>query len=186
MPEFEEKSSFAIADETSIEAPSGAGDGCMSVVGGVTMSNEERSRCALKRGRMPASAAQKKANQKVVHIDEVCQDAIGTRKDKPSVVRKSTTIVEKNMNSGKKSCSETACQCNKHAEKSAKHENGHGQKCAPCKCEGGMFRKFVKKFLCFFGLCKDVKREQQQPRACRHRSRTQRRSGTRDGNRQVN
>jgi hypothetical protein len=193
MPEFEEKSSLsAIADETSVEAPDGVEDECESVAGDAAVSNEERSRYALKRGRMPASAAQKKVNQKIVRIDEVCQDAIGTRKGRPSVVQKSTTVVEKsttavaekNTNGGRRSCEEAACQCGKRVEKSAKHEDT--QECVTHKCACGPVCKFIKKFLRFFGLCKGSKCERQQPRAYHHRSRPQRKSGARDGNRQAN
>ncbi|MDR2436292.1 MAG: hypothetical protein LBD33_03230 [Puniceicoccales bacterium] len=191
MPEFKEKKELSTGvDEVSAETPpivkecEGAAE--------ATMSDEERSRCALKRGRMPVSAVQKKTNQKTVCIDDVCKDAIGSRKNEQSVVQKSTTVVEENMNNNKKSDGEAACCRDKRAEKSPKREDKRPQKCLPCECPGGALRRFVKKFLCFFGLCKSPKCEQQElkplpPRPYRHRSRNQRKSsGARDGNRQVN
>jgi hypothetical protein len=189
MPEFKEKKELSTGvGEASAETPPNAKE-CEGVAE-APVSDEERSRCALKRGRMPVSAVQKKVNQKTVCIGDVCKDAIGSRKNEQSVVQKSTIVVEKNMNNNKKDGDGAACCCDKRSEKSLKCEDKRPQKCLPCKCPGGVLRKFVKKFLCFFGLCKSPKCEQREskpPRPYRHRSRNQRKSnGVRDSNRQVN
>ncbi|MDR2720994.1 MAG: hypothetical protein LBB15_01755 [Puniceicoccales bacterium] len=188
MPEFEEKKELS-ADVDKVSAGSSSDIGECDGVKKIAMSDEERSRCALKRGRMPISAAQKKANQKVVCIDDVCKDAIGSRKNEQSVVQKSTIVVEKNMNDSKKNGEGAVCCCSKRAEKPLKHENKRSQKYSPCECSGGLIHRFTKKILRFFGLCKSIKCEERESpsRPYRHRSRNQRKSsGVRDGNHQIN
>jgi hypothetical protein len=107
MPEFKEESDLSVIDgEAPFEArldiakeesESVAAENAANRV----LSDEERVRCALKRGRLPASAVQK-ANLKSVCVGDVCKDAIGTRKNWQTTVQKLTAVVEKNTNSSKK------------------------------------------------------------------------------------
>ncbi|MDR1255486.1 MAG: hypothetical protein LBJ94_00970 [Puniceicoccales bacterium] len=193
MPEFEEENdATVVADEVFVEAQTDTGEDerdSLSDGGMVSanMSEEERSRCALKRGRMPATVVQKKANKQSVSIDDVRNDAIGTRKD----VQKSTTIVEKNMNSNNKSDgSGGACSCKKRGERSAgtkgaKDKYPPKQEPCECECKCGIVCKFFKKLLGIFGLGKKCEKCEPKPSQYRRRAHSQRKSSPRSNSRQV-
>lgn len=192
MPEFEEESNLSVvAGGVSVEIKSDAaarvhGDESTDTVEGVTASEEERARYALKRGRMPISVMQKKTSQKSVSVDDVCKDAIGTRKNEPAAVHKSTTIVEKDMNNNKREKeNRDHCSCRKHGEKSLIVKEKGSQKEDSCKCKDGVLCKLVKKILHFFGLRKKCEQCEQRPRQYRRRSYNQRKSNGRNGHRQV-
>jgi hypothetical protein len=101
MPEFKEESGLSAVDgEAPFEADSNIGEEESESIAAENaanpvLSDEERTRCALKRDRLPASAVQKKANSKSVCVDDVCKDAIGVRKNGQTPLQKSTAAVEK-------------------------------------------------------------------------------------------
>jgi hypothetical protein len=192
MPEFEEESNLSVvAGGVSVEIKSDTaarahGDESTDTVENVTTSEEERARCALKRGRMPASVVQKKTSQKSVSVDDVCKDAIGTRKNEPAAVHKSTTIVEKDMNNNKREKgNRDSCSCRKHGERSITMKEKGSQKQDLCKCKDGALRKLIKKILHFFGLHKKCEQCEQKPRQYRRRSYNQRKSNGRSSHRQI-
>jgi hypothetical protein len=192
MPEFEEESNLSVvAGGVSVEIKSDTaarahGDESTDTVESVTASEEERARCALKRGRMPVSVAQKKTSQKSVSVDDVCKDAIGTRKNEPAAVHKSTTVVENDMNKREKE-NRDFCGCRKHGEKPITMKEKGPQKQDSCKCKDGALRKLIKKILHFFGLRKKCEQceHEQKPRQYRRRSYNQRKGNGRNGHRQV-
>jgi hypothetical protein len=188
MPEFEEeRGSPVVAGEISVDRQPNVdiqkqvecADEAQSIAVDERGGEEDRSRCTLKRGRMPV---QKKVAQKLscisddsIRADDVCKDAIGVRKSAPANVRKSTTIVEKNMNNSEKENKESCC-CQRQGTKQSGESKGNEAECCHSECPCGGLRKFMKKILCFFGLCKKCKPQERGTRQYRHRSHNQRKS----------
>jgi hypothetical protein len=193
MPEFKEESDLSVVDgETSFEVRSDIAEEesesmAAENAANPVLSDEERARCALKRGRLPVSAVQKKANSKFVCVDDVCKDAIGTRKNGQTAVQKSTAIVEKNTNSSKKDSNRADRSCKKHAENvDADQEDERPSKCTSCECKCGVFGRFIKKVLSFLGLRKEGERCEQKPRQYRRRSHNQRRGNSHNSSHSTN
>jgi hypothetical protein len=172
MPKFEEENSLSAPDGGPVAEQLDAAEKTSENI--VTENDGESARYSLKRGRMPAS---KKDSQKVadpsIPIGDVCNDAIGTRKNGTADMKKSTKVIDRNM---KKPGNWSPCSAKKGCEVSATGDEkcacteGHGQ----CEKRGCGFCRLIGRFFALFGLCKKKEQRERKPRQYRHRSNNQR------------